>query len=288
LRRVDASLVATAVAPDWRGLREKMDAALKETRRTPWLLGGVGIGVAALYSALSLIFTQRLPAMKVFLLSIPLLVAMGVFGTYLRGRRLRRLLAEPDVIAAYRRWVEMGLTSLRRMRWWFFRVHRDQVFRLCLRLSGQTALAEDATQEAFLEIYKGLPLFRDQASLGTWIYRVALRTALRLRARTSRLPDAGVEAVAASTFGPEAEPGPRSGSRNRVRGHEKRGKRIYPSSVSRGVMSGSVCGWMTQFGVGVAVLFLALMVMQAVAILGRRSVDKMPSLERRSGVVSGS
>ena len=85
-----------------------------------------------------------------------------------------------------------------------FRVHRDQVFRLCLRLCSQAALAEDATQETFLEVYKGLPLFREEASLGTWIYRVALRTALRLRARQSPLPDAGVEAVAASTFDPEA------------------------------------------------------------------------------------
>ena len=84
-----------------------------------------------------------------------------------------------------------------------FQAHRDQVFGLCLRLCGQVALAEDATQEAFLEVYKGLPLFRGEASLGTWIYRVALRTALRLRACTPRVARAESEAPAAATANPE-------------------------------------------------------------------------------------
>ena len=64
-----------------------------------------------------------------------------------------------------------------------FRVHHDPVFGLCCRLCGNPALAEDAVQETFVEVYKGVPLFRGEASLGTWIYRVAMRTALRLRAR---------------------------------------------------------------------------------------------------------
>ena len=82
-----------------------------------------------------------------------------------------------------------------------FQAHRHQVFGLCLRLCGQVALAEDATQETFLEVYRGLPLFRGGASLGTWIYRVALRTALRLRAR---MPGAAtIEEDSASTADPE-------------------------------------------------------------------------------------
>jgi RNA polymerase sigma-70 factor (ECF subfamily) len=80
-----------------------------------------------------------------------------------------------------------------------FLAHRDQVFGLCVRLCGHAALAEDAAQETFLEVYKGLPLFRGDASLGTWIYRVALRTALRLRARTPPVAvPADVDAVPAA------------------------------------------------------------------------------------------
>ncbi len=85
-----------------------------------------------------------------------------------------------------------------------FQAHRDRVFGLCVRLCGQAALAEDATQETFLEVYKGLPLFRGDATLGTWIYRVALRTALRLRAHTPRVAVASVEAPARSTADPES------------------------------------------------------------------------------------
>jgi RNA polymerase sigma-70 factor (ECF subfamily) len=67
-----------------------------------------------------------------------------------------------------------------------FQFHRDRVFELCCRLCGSTAVAEDAVQETFVEVYKGLPLFRGEASLATWIYRVAMRAALRLRARERR------------------------------------------------------------------------------------------------------
>jgi RNA polymerase sigma-70 factor (ECF subfamily) len=79
-----------------------------------------------------------------------------------------------------------------------FQSHRDPVFALCCRLCGNSALAEDAVQETFVEVYKGLPLFRGEASLATWIYRVAMRTALRLRARARPTADAAIDATPAA------------------------------------------------------------------------------------------
>jgi RNA polymerase sigma-70 factor (ECF subfamily) len=79
-----------------------------------------------------------------------------------------------------------------------FAAHRGPVHGLCLRLCSNAALAEDALQETFLEVYKGLPAFRGEAQLGTWIYRVAMRTALRLRARQ---PAPGVSEVQAAPAG---------------------------------------------------------------------------------------
>jgi RNA polymerase sigma-70 factor (ECF subfamily) len=64
-----------------------------------------------------------------------------------------------------------------------FRAHRGRVFALCQRLCASRALAEDAFQETFLDVYKGLRSFRGESQLGTWIYRIAMRTALRVRAR---------------------------------------------------------------------------------------------------------
>jgi RNA polymerase sigma-70 factor (ECF subfamily) len=64
-----------------------------------------------------------------------------------------------------------------------FRAHGARALALCERLCGSRSMAEDAVQETFLEVYRGLAGFRGEAQIGTWIYRIALRTALRMRAR---------------------------------------------------------------------------------------------------------
>jgi RNA polymerase sigma-70 factor, ECF subfamily len=60
---------------------------------------------------------------------------------------------------------------------------RPRVFRVCLQLCGERTLAEDAMQNAFLAAFRGLRTFRGDAQVSTWIYRVAIREALALRAR---------------------------------------------------------------------------------------------------------
>ena len=45
---------------------------------------------------------------------------------------------------------------------------------------------EDITQEVFVRIYEGLPKFRGQSSLTTWIYRIATNEALRWLRRNKR------------------------------------------------------------------------------------------------------
>lgn len=69
-----------------------------------------------------------------------------------------------------------------------FRRHRGSTYRLCLSLTGSRADAEDALQEIFLAVYHGLGDFRGEARLSTWIYRIAIRLALRQRARAARRP----------------------------------------------------------------------------------------------------
>ena len=62
-----------------------------------------------------------------------------------------------------------------------------RVFVLCRNLTGSKAEAEDATQETFLAIYRALPNFRGDALLSTWVYRIALNAALRVKARAQRV-----------------------------------------------------------------------------------------------------
>jgi len=65
--------------------------------------------------------------------------------------------------------------------------YRDKVFRLAWSLLGEETAAEDATQEAFLKIWKALPDFRGDSSLSTWIYAITRNTCLtRRRVAASR------------------------------------------------------------------------------------------------------
>lgn len=47
-----------------------------------------------------------------------------------------------------------------------------RVYRQAYRILGSRQDAEDATQEVFLKVYKGLHEFRGEAQIATWIYRI--------------------------------------------------------------------------------------------------------------------
>jgi RNA polymerase sigma-70 factor (ECF subfamily) len=52
--------------------------------------------------------------------------------------------------------------------------HQDQVARLACRLLGWPADVDDVVQEVFLAAWKGLPRFRGQSELGTWLMRITV------------------------------------------------------------------------------------------------------------------
>lgn len=63
--------------------------------------------------------------------------------------------------------------------------HKDLVYALATRLTGDRDLADDLAQEAFLRVHRGLPYFRGEARLGTWIYRIVANLAAEARFRRS-------------------------------------------------------------------------------------------------------
>jgi len=63
--------------------------------------------------------------------------------------------------------------------------HRD-VYTLCLRILGNSDDAADATQDAYLKVYRGLPGFRGDAMFSTWLYRVATNAAISKQRGRSR------------------------------------------------------------------------------------------------------
>ncbi len=60
-----------------------------------------------------------------------------------------------------------------------FAAMAPRVFSLARRLTGDADLAQDVLQETFLAVYRGLPGFRGEAAIETWIYRIALNEARR-------------------------------------------------------------------------------------------------------------
>lgn len=51
--------------------------------------------------------------------------------------------------------------------------YKQKIFQYILRMVGDSEEAEDLTQEVFVKTYLSLSAFRNQASLNTWIYRIA-------------------------------------------------------------------------------------------------------------------
>ncbi|MBY9067312.1 RNA polymerase sigma factor [Hyphomonas sp. WL0036] len=64
------------------------------------------------------------------------------------------------------------------------------VLALATRMLGETAEAEDVTQETFIRAWKALPGWEPRAKFSTWLHRVALNLCYdRLRKRREVLPD---------------------------------------------------------------------------------------------------
>ena len=57
-------------------------------------------------------------------------------------------------------------------------MNRDRVFRLCCMYSGDADLRKDLMQDIFIRVWENMASFRGEASMGTWIYRIALNTCL--------------------------------------------------------------------------------------------------------------
>ena len=53
-----------------------------------------------------------------------------------------------------------------------FYEYKDKVYNQALRMLGSTQEAEEASQDTFLRIYKGLSGFRGDAKLSSWIFRI--------------------------------------------------------------------------------------------------------------------
>src|SRR6202165_2835701 len=61
--------------------------------------------------------------------------------------------------------------------------YKNLVFALIARTVQDRTRAEDLAQEVFLRIHRGLPYFRGEARLSTWIYRIVANVCLQQHGR---------------------------------------------------------------------------------------------------------
>ena len=90
--------------------------------------------------------------------------------------------------------------------------HSGALYRVCARITGDRAIAEDAVQEAFFNAYRHLRDFDGRAAFSTWLHRIGVNAALEQMRRRGRggvaVPegdddDDPVAAVVETAAGPE-------------------------------------------------------------------------------------
>src|SRR6478672_4799516 len=59
--------------------------------------------------------------------------------------------------------------------------YKELVFALIARTVQDRSRAEDLAQDVFLRIHRGLPYFRGEARLSTWIYRIVVNACAQER-----------------------------------------------------------------------------------------------------------
>jgi len=66
-------------------------------------------------------------------------------------------------------------------------LHKRRVYSLCLRMTANSAKAEDLAQEAFLQLFRKIGTFRGESAFSTWLHRMVVNVVL-MQLRKKSLP----------------------------------------------------------------------------------------------------
>ena len=89
---------------------------------------------------------------------------------------------------------------------------QDPIFRLCARMIGNAARAEDLTQEIFTKVFTRSKDFQPQGKFSTWLWRIALNHCYDELRRIKRRPEAPLDEenealpeLTSATLAPDAQ-----------------------------------------------------------------------------------
>ena len=86
---------------------------------------------------------------------------------------------ERELLARVRRGDEAAFEAL-------VRLYEKKIYTLCFRMCGSAQDAEEAAQDTFLALWRGAAGFREESSLSTWLYRLAVNASVDLLRRRKR------------------------------------------------------------------------------------------------------
>jgi RNA polymerase sigma-70 factor (ECF subfamily) len=73
--------------------------------------------------------------------------------------------------------------------------HKRRVFSICMNIVHDFSLAEDLSQETFLQVHRKLESFRGKSAFTTWLHRLAVNTVL-MHLRKRILPVVSLDQLA--------------------------------------------------------------------------------------------
>jgi RNA polymerase sigma-70 factor, ECF subfamily len=66
------------------------------------------------------------------------------------------------------------------------KIHRDKIYKLVYHIIGNFEDADDVSQEVFIQAYKSIKTFRGDASVSTWLRRIAINVSINHIKRESK------------------------------------------------------------------------------------------------------
>jgi len=101
---------------------------------------------------------------------------------------------EAELIARLKRRDEAAFEEL-------VREYSGRLLGLAKRILGDEELARDAVQESFLNAYRAIDGFNEDARIGTWLHRIVVNAALGTMRRRKRRPESYLEEAAVERLG---------------------------------------------------------------------------------------
>jgi RNA polymerase sigma factor (sigma-70 family) len=103
--------------------------------------------------------------------------------------------------------------------------HKDMIYNLLFRLTGNHHTSEDLFQETFIKVYRGLQSFKGKSQISTWIYSIAVNVFKDHKRKNSRnLPGSSIDDISENLPADTNTPNPetqvlREEEKNRLQAH---------------------------------------------------------------------